>query len=59
MQVTLESRGGTDAAALADVLKRGLGVEVDVNLVEPGGTASVTEIDRRQKPLRLIDERGL
>ena len=59
MQVTLESRGGTDAAALADVLKRGLGVEVDVNLVEPGGTASVTEIDKRQKPLRLIDERGL
>jgi phenylacetate-CoA ligase len=57
MRVTLESRGGTDQAALAETLKRGLGVEVDVALVEPGGTAAATEIDTRQKPLRLIDER--
>ena len=59
MCVTLESRGGTDAAALAETLRRGLGVEVEVALVEPGGTAPTTEIDRRQKPLRLIDERAL
>ncbi|OBX17855.1 CoF synthetase [Erythrobacter sp. QSSC1-22B] len=58
MRVTLESRGGTDAAALADLLRRGLGVEVDVELVEPGGTAAATEIDQRQKPLRLIDARN-
>ena len=59
MTVTLESRGGTDKAALAETLKQGLGVEVDVVLVGEGGTASATEIDTRQKPLRLIDERGV
>jgi phenylacetate-CoA ligase len=59
MTVTLESRGETDRDELAETLRRGLGVEVDVMLVEPGGTAKATEIDTRQKPLRLIDERGL
>jgi phenylacetate-CoA ligase len=59
MTVTLESRGGSDAGELAEVLRRGLGVEVEVALVGPGETAAATEIDKRQKPLRLIDERGL
>ncbi len=59
MRVTLESRGGTDPQALAELLRRGLGVEVDVALVGPGETARLTEIDTRQKPLRLIDERGV
>ena len=59
MRVTLESRGGSDAGELAALLKQGLGVEVEVSLCEPGGTAAATEIDRRQKPLRLIDERDL
>ncbi|MGB3471166.1 MAG: phenylacetate--CoA ligase family protein [Erythrobacter sp.] len=59
MRVTLESRGGTDEAKLAETLKQGLGVEVEIALVEPGGTAKATEIDTRQKPLRLIDERGV
>jgi phenylacetate-CoA ligase len=59
MTVVLESRGGSDAAELAEVLRRGLGVEVGVELVGPGETAAATEIDKRQKPLRLIDERKL
>lgn len=59
MTVTLESRGGTDQNALAETLKQGLGVEVEVSLCEPGGTAKATEIDTRQKPLRLIDQRGV
>ncbi len=59
MTVTLESKGGTDKAALEETLKQGLGVEVDVELVKPGGTAKATEIDTRQKPLRLIDQRGV
>jgi phenylacetate-CoA ligase len=59
MTVTLESRGGTNEAALAETLKQGLGVEVDIVLVGDGGTAKATEIDTRQKPLRLIDERGV
>jgi phenylacetate-CoA ligase len=59
MTVVLESRGGSDMGELAEVLRRGLGVEVGVELVGPGETAAATEIDKRQKPLRLIDERGL
>ncbi len=59
MTVTLESRGESNQGELAELLRRGLGVEVDVVLCPPGGTAAATEIDRRQKPLRLIDERGV
>ena len=58
MTVTIESRGGSDAAALAALLRQGLGVEVAVALCPPGGTAAATQIDSRQKPIRLIDERG-
>ena len=59
MIVTIESRGGTDAAELAALLRQGLGVEVAVALCPPGGTAAATQIEVRQKPTRLIDERGL
>ncbi len=59
MTVKVESRGGTDAAALAALLRDGLGVEVAVQLCPPGGTAAATQIDSRQKPIRLIDERAL
>jgi phenylacetate-CoA ligase len=57
MRVTLESRTGEGADALAGILRQGLGVEVAVNLVDVGATAPVTQIDVRQKPIRLIDER--
>ncbi len=59
MLVILESRGGTDQGQLASLLRQGLGVEVAVELVEPTGTAALTQIDSRQKPIRLIDERPL
>lgn len=59
MIVTIESRGGTDPEGLRALLRSGLGVEVDVALCAPGGTAAATQIDVRQKPIRLIDERGL
>ncbi|RJY10053.1 phenylacetate--CoA ligase family protein [Aurantiacibacter aquimixticola] len=59
MTVTLESRGDSDRDELSETLRRGLGVEVDIRLTEPGGTAAATEIDKRQKPLRLIDERNV
>jgi phenylacetate-CoA ligase len=42
---------------VAEHLRRRLGVEVAVDLVGPGETADLTEIERRQKPIRLIDER--
>ena len=58
MLVVLESRGGSDRDQLAGLLRQGLGVEVEVELCGPGGTAAATQIEVRQKPLRLIDERG-
>ena len=59
MLVLLESRGGTNETQIAELLRRGLGVEVAVALCEPGGTASLTQIDMRQKPIRLIDNRQI
>jgi len=51
---------GDEAAAqsLAALLRQALGVEVAVETVGAGETAALTEIDRRQKPLRLLDERA-
>ena len=59
MVVLLESRGGTDVGQVSALLRQGLNVDVGVELCAPGGTASLTQIDVRQKPIRLIDERGL
>ncbi len=59
MMVMIESKGGSSPSELAEVLRRGLGVEVGVALCAPGGTAAATQIDTRQKPIRLVDERGL
>jgi phenylacetate-CoA ligase len=59
MTVMIESRGGSDQAQLVALLRQGLGVEVGVTLCAPGETAAATQIDVRQKPIRLIDERGL
>ena len=59
MLVMLESRGGTDVPQLAALLRQGLSVEVGIELCGPGETAGLTQIDVRQKPIRLIDERSL
>ena len=40
------------------LLRRKLGVETAVELVGPGETATLTQIEARQKPTRLIDERA-
>lgn len=62
MTVIVETRSGRerDAALVAEfaaLLARRVGVEMKVELVPPGGTATLTQIDSRQKPIRLIDER--
>jgi phenylacetate-CoA ligase len=59
MTVTIESRGGTDVGQLTALLRQGLNVDVAVELCAPGGTAAATQIDVRQKPIRLIDKRGV
>ncbi len=45
------------ASALRELLRGKIGVDIQVELVDPGATAAVTEIERRQKPIRLIDRR--
>jgi phenylacetate-CoA ligase len=45
------------AARLSGVLKQKLGIEVRIELANPGGTAALTQVESRQKPIRLIDER--
>ena len=42
---------------VSEVLRQQLGVAVIVELAAPGGTARLSEVDSRQKPIRLIDER--
>ena len=63
MTVTVEvlagiPRDGELAADLEGFLRARLGVAVAVELTGPGGTADLTGIERRQKPIRLIDERN-
>jgi phenylacetate-CoA ligase len=56
--VTLEHRHPeADPAPYAATLREALGVDMQVHLVPPGATASLTGLDQRQKPLRLLDER--
>ena len=46
-----------NAVEVAQVLRQRLGVAVLVGTDPPGGTAALSQIDARQKPIRLIDER--
>jgi hypothetical protein len=39
-------------------LSQCFGVEIQVAVVEPGGLASLTEVESRQKPIHLVDERA-
>ena len=57
MVVVAESRAGDISEALEAVLKSRLGIGIGVECVEPGATAGVTEVDKRQKPIRLVDTR--
>jgi phenylacetate-CoA ligase len=61
MTVLVEVRPGHAAGlagAFRHLLRQKLGVDVGVEVVGPGETARFTGIEARQKPIRLIDERG-
>lgn len=45
------------AAAMEETLRTRLGVQIAVQLAAPGETAPLTQIESRQKPIRLIDGR--
>ncbi|NGM22229.1 phenylacetate--CoA ligase [Roseomonas stagni] len=60
MVVHLEVRGDADAALqsrLEAALRTRLGVEIGVALCAPGSLAALTQVESRQKPIRLIDDR--
>jgi phenylacetate-CoA ligase len=60
MTVHLEQRGAPDEAMrlrLEAALRTRLGVEITVALEQPGALAAQTQVESRQKPIRLIDER--
>jgi phenylacetate-CoA ligase len=58
VMVEVREPGATDAGAYRELLRRKLGLDVDVALRAPRELAALTGIDSRQKPIRLIDERG-
>jgi len=58
--VSIETNGEKNQAhaqAYRELLKRKLGVEIQVELVAPQALAELTGIESRQKPIRLIDKR--
>ena len=56
MVVYIETMGdvGRDVSAHQKLLKQRLGVEVGVVFAEPGSLGELTQIEIRQKPIRLI-----
>jgi phenylacetate-CoA ligase len=59
MIVRIETRGdtGADPAQYSTLLRARLGVDIGVVLAAPGSLAPLTQIEIRQKPIRLIDLR--
>lgn len=59
MIVRIETRAATDAptAAYEALLRARFGVEIGVSLAAPGALSHLTQIEIRQKPIRLIDNR--
>ena len=56
--VEVHARSDELETRLHALLREKLGVEVRVELAAPGETAPLTQIENRQKPIRLLDERG-
>jgi phenylacetate-CoA ligase len=55
--VIAEARDAALEKPFREILKQRLGVEARVEIVAPGATAALTQLESRQKPIRLIDER--
>jgi phenylacetate-CoA ligase len=62
MTVIIETRSASArtpalAQAFRELLTRRVGVDLAAEVVAPGETAPLTQIESRQKPIRLLDER--
>ncbi|MCA0042517.1 phenylacetate--CoA ligase family protein [Celeribacter litoreus] len=56
MTVHVEATNGSTelSSAMEDLLRSRLGVQIEVKLCAPGATAEVTQLEKRQKPIRLV-----
>lgn len=54
VKVEVTAPSSSLAARMEELLKDRLGVQISVEPVAPGATASLTQLEARQKPLRLI-----
>jgi phenylacetate-CoA ligase len=59
LTVAIEVRAAAEGldATYRELLRRKLGLEVGIELAAPRSLASLTGIDSRQKPIRLVDLR--
>ncbi|MBC6411968.1 MAG: phenylacetate--CoA ligase family protein, partial [Hyphomonadaceae bacterium] len=57
MTLVAETHNGDISGELEHVLQSALGIRLNVHCVQPGETATVTQVDVRQKPIRLVDRR--
>lgn len=60
MTITVEVKNPADAAIreqIAGELKTRLGIAINVEIVPVGATAELTQVEKRQKAIRLIDNR--
>jgi phenylacetate-CoA ligase len=62
LTVAIEAKGERPNEALAqkfrELLRRKIGIEVEIELEAPGALAHLTQTETRQKPIRLIDNRA-
>ncbi len=58
VQVEHRSPASGDASHYEELFASRLGVKVEVTLVSAGSTSPLTEVERRQKPIRLLDRRS-
>ncbi|WP_163930654.1 phenylacetate--CoA ligase family protein [Paraferrimonas sp. SM1919] len=57
LEVAEASKTAARQTAFADILSRKIGINVGVELVSEGELTPLTQVDVRQKPIRLLDER--
>ncbi|SLN75349.1 phenylacetate--CoA ligase family protein [Oceanibacterium hippocampi] len=59
MVVHIETRGDLNSSTTAfeQLLRTRFGVDIGVSLAAPGALAPLTQIEMRQKPIRLLDKR--
>lgn len=56
LEIEVSEAGEAVAQKAGALLKAKLGVSISVSLTHKGGTAALTQVEKRQKPIRLVHE---